>query len=75
MVIISTDEDPGLQIESFAIIKIRGGFPSINYMFSPCKHTKNLSLGLMVYVPGVNILNAPGKKMQDLLQAFRQILW
>ncbi len=70
MVIISTDEDPGLQIESFAIIKIRGGFPSINYMFSPCKHTKNLSLGLMVYVPGVNILNAP-----DLLQAFRQILW
>ncbi len=43
--IISTDEDSGLRIESFAIIKYVVYLQIINYIFlSPCKLTKNLLL-------------------------------
>jgi hypothetical protein len=40
--IISTDEDPGLRIESFAVINLRGVSKnnSIIYVLSPCKPTK-----------------------------------
>ena len=39
--LISTDEDLGLQIESFAIIKIRGVTTKYKLLyFSPCNHTK-----------------------------------
>ena len=44
MQIISTDEDPILRIESFAIINSRGVSTKLNlYCCSPCKTTKNLS--------------------------------
>ena len=38
--IISTDEDPGLRLESSAIMKIHG--VTTMYRCSPCKRTKNL---------------------------------
>ncbi len=39
---ISTDEDPGLRIESFAIIKLRGVTTKLKYnIFSPCKLSRN----------------------------------
>ena len=38
-----SDEDPGLRIESFAIIKIRGVSTKIYIIFfSPCRHYKEL---------------------------------
>jgi hypothetical protein len=47
--IISTDEDPGLRIESFAVINLRGVSTKLLYVLSPCKHTKNLlQLSLML---------------------------
>jgi hypothetical protein len=41
--IISTDEDPGLRIESFAVINLRGVSTNKTIIcLSPCKKTKNL---------------------------------
>ena len=45
-IIISTDEDPSLRIESSAIINLRGVFTKLNkyivFTHSPCKRTRNL---------------------------------
>ena len=47
--IISTDEDPGLRIESFAVINLRGVSTNKTIIcFTPCKLTKNLFLDLMI---------------------------
>jgi hypothetical protein len=59
MQIISTDEDPILRIESFAIINLRGVSTKLNlYCCSPCKTTKNLSALLVnnidCYIASVN---------------------
>ena len=41
--IISTDEDPSLRIESFAILHLRGVSTKLNkYITPPCKRTTNL---------------------------------
>ena len=44
--IISTDEDPSLRIESFAIIGLRGVSTMLKSFYSPCKRTMNLVYNL-----------------------------
>jgi hypothetical protein len=40
--IIGTDEDPGLRIESFAVINLRGVSANKLYVLSPCITYKEL---------------------------------
>ena len=47
---VSTDEDPGLRIESFAVINLRGVSTNKTlYALSPCKRTKNLKQLISIF--------------------------
>jgi hypothetical protein len=46
----NTDEDPGLWIESFAVINLRGvSTNKILHILSPCKPTKNLLIVILFF--------------------------